>query len=377
MYCGRRWVDSRINKCRIQIQMASRDAHKIHPTTRLAAAADPNDHPGATEKFPPRFIWEEHGVVLGAARNQHIPQYCGSCWAHAAVGLLEDRMAIRDQYDTCAGSDDPDCVPGPKTTLRSEPPQRLSVQDFMRYSGVVNGCSGGDVFAALKLANQYGVVPETCNNYVACSRSRGSDDADVRRGFCESYDNEPGQYDEENRCRTCWHGPPSDPSLCASITPTPLYRVGEARVIKDECVLACDNEQNILDRDRCVNQCPVDPVEIAGRVGQMKHQIMNYGPIGCSLNSNPLDYYKGGVFDDPTASRAANHAIEVVGRITDEDGKEAWKVRNSWGTYWGEDGGHFYIRAGENQLGIENYCSYASVTQDAPQPHCDVFGTCK
>ena len=55
------------------IQMPSRDEHKIHPDTRTAAAADPNDHPGATEKFPPRFIWEEQGVVLGAARNNTYP----------------------------------------------------------------------------------------------------------------------------------------------------------------------------------------------------------------------------------------------------------------------------------------------------------------
>ena len=33
-----------------------------------------------------------------------------------------------------------------------------------------------------------------------------------------------------------------------------------------------------------------------------------------------------------------DHAVVVVGFGTDDDGRDYWLVKNSWGTHWGEDG---------------------------------------
>lgn len=90
-------------------------------------------------------------------------------------------------------------------------------------------------------------------------------------------------------------------------------------------------------------------------------EIYERGTISCGVNASPIDDYTGGIVDMPDASKGINHIISIIGWGKDEkSGRKYWIIRNSWGEYWGELG-FFRAYMGDNQLGLENSCSWATI----------------
>ena len=84
----------------------------------------------------------------------------------------------------------------------------------------------------------------------------------------------------------------------------------------------------------------------------IKQAMLTYGPISvCIAADGPFENYSGGVFKDDGYSQV-NHQVIVVGW---DDSKGAWKLRNSWGTSWGDPSmpGYGWIAYGANQVGTE------------------------
>jgi len=106
----------------------------------------------------------------------------------------------------------------------------------------------------------------------------------------------------------------------------------------------------------CKNSCPKYAgfsgySYVSNNVNSIKNAIYKYGPVFTSVY---VDYYfqryTGGVFNR-NASGQNNHAVALVGW---DDNKGAWRLRNSWGSGWGESG-YMWIKYGVQGIGRSTY----------------------
>eukprot|EP00042_Codosiga_hollandica_P027827 m.141382 g.141382 ORF g.141382 m.141382 type:complete len:355 (+) comp52598_c0_seq8:121-1185(+) len=291
----------------------------------------------SAEDLPQSWDWSNvNGFnYLTMSRNQHIPQYCGSCWAHGTSSALSDRIKIARNG--------------------SWPDIQISQQILIDCVTLndTNGCDGGDPTAAYSWILSNGISDETCTNYLA----------------------ETQACTPENTCRNCQ---PSGP--CVAVVNPPKIHISEHG-------------------------------QVAGEANMLA-EIFARGPIAATIAVTPaFEAYHGGIFNDTTGDVALDHEISVVGwgvedgiltsfffcfllcsacpgsrshhfccwlgssrrystqrllwgrlaqfrRVFRFLGVNYWIGRNSWGTYWGEQG-WFRIVRGTNNLGIEAHCDWA------------------
>jgi C1A family cysteine protease/predicted secreted protein len=96
----------------------------------------------------------------------------------------------------------------------------------------------------------------------------------------------------------------------------------------------------------------------------IKQAILDHGPVSAAVCVNTaFQLYTGGVFNPSGWCLSINHAIVLVGW---DDNLGAWRLRNSWGPDWGEDG-YMWIAYGKNYVGYSaNYVVYNGSTPPTP-----------
>jgi len=256
-----------------------------------------------SESLPNSFSWKNKDgkSYLTKNLNQHIPQYCGSCWAHGALSSLGDRIKIaRDAVS---------------------PDINLSIQWVLNCGGSIAGsCHGGSIGGAYQLITKEGYVPfDTCQPYLACS-------SESKEGFCPSVDTTCSPL---NICRTCSTFS-ANGGKCRPIEYFPNATISEYGIYTDS------------------------------DVNKIMAEVYARGPVATVVNAVPILGYKGGIFNDTSASRNTDHVVSIVGWGYDSyTEKKHWIVRNSWGEYWGENG-FFRIQMGDNILGIESAVAWAT-----------------
>ncbi|KAI6240269.1 Peptidase C1A domain containing protein [Aphelenchoides fujianensis] len=149
------------------------DATYIKSNKKLPRVARNYHAPGYDfDALPKNWDWRnvDGRSLVTVDRNQHIPQYCGSCWAHGTTSAIADRYWI-------------------KANATGTQPV-LSVQAIVECASGALGCNGGNAEAVYEYAQKNGGIPhDTCNEYRAADR----------------------KCDKLSRCYTCWPGKGCEP----------------------------------------------------------------------------------------------------------------------------------------------------------------------
>jgi C1A family cysteine protease len=88
----------------------------------------------------------------------------------------------------------------------------------------------------------------------------------------------------------------------------------------------------------------------------MANYVLSTGPLSVCLDASSWNSYTGGIMK--VCGQSVDHCVQAVGVDTGSNGY--WKVRNSWGTTWGESG-YIQLAYGANTCDITNDPTWTTV----------------
>lgn len=274
------------------------------------------------EDLPDHFNWcDNDGENYCTPNwNQHVPVYCGACWAHGTLSALNDRLKIAKK------------ARGPDVML-----SRQTLLNCATYEGLGNGCDGGDPIHVFKYMDEFGLPDESCMPYNATDHKKF--DPSLAHCPASAYCANCMPVSETSNDTHCW---PVE-------TPVKYYLDHYGKVP------AASNGDYVLG---------------------MMQEIYQRGPITCGV-ATPDEFvynhtWNGEVWQGmhTATKKDIDHDVELVG-WGELDGIKYWKIRNSWGTYWG-DLGFFKLERGTNSLYIENNdCWYAEPSYEMEEDVLD------
>ncbi|XP_068142438.1 digestive cysteine proteinase 1 [Drosophila tropicalis] len=95
-----------------------------------------------------------------------------------------------------------------------------------------------------------------------------------------------------------------------------------------------------------------------------KLALLKHGPLSVAIDASPktFSFYSHGVYYEPECKNdvdGLDHAVLAVGYGT-INGEDYWLVKNSWSTYWGNDG-YILMSARKNNCGVMTMPTYVEM----------------
>eukprot|EP00474_Spongospora_subterranea_P002282 CRZ02740.1 hypothetical protein [Spongospora subterranea] len=114
--------------------------------------------------------------------NQHIPKYCGSCWAHGALSALGDRIKFARKA--------------------AFPDVNLAIQVILNCGTHVAGsCDGGESGGVYEWVHDHGIPEDTCQQYKAeddeCTNINKCRNCDPLTNICSPVNKYPSWFVDE------------------------------------------------------------------------------------------------------------------------------------------------------------------------------------
>ncbi|XP_076864996.1 digestive cysteine proteinase 2 [Brachyhypopomus gauderio] len=102
----------------------------------------------------------------------------------------------------------------------------------------------------------------------------------------------------------------------------------------------------------------------SGDVEALKVALFKQGPIAVGIDAahRSFTFYSNGVYYEPACKNGTDdldHAVLAVGYGT-LDGQTYWLVKNSWSTYWGNDG-YVLMSMKDNNCGVATAATYVTL----------------
>jgi len=162
----------RLGRCRVK-QTLYKGGHRVKTIPPAVSVED--------DSLPD--VWDWRNVsgrnYLSWTVNQHIPQYCGSCWAQGTLSALADRFMI------AAGDKFPELALSPQAVINC------------RAGG---SCEGGNPASVYEFAAEIGVPDVTCMVYEAKDGGPVSDCSKPNIDLCRDCTWPPPKVGEKPNC---------------------------------------------------------------------------------------------------------------------------------------------------------------------------------